>query len=413
MSVKDKTVLIWGWGMDCEFAQRLGREFKSVGYYTPWQKSFPDSNDSIIGEGFDNVVRIKHFWEKVDEYDLVCFFDTHTEDYVEYLRSKGKLVFGPGRAEVLELDRWKGRKIQSILGLPVQKTEHVIGLENLKKHLQKVTKKYVKLSLFRGAIETFYHEDYPTSEPFIDKLAVCLGPKKQEADFIVEEPLEGSECGHDTFVVDGKYPNKVMYGWECKDKYYVGKVTGYNQLYAPLKEVTDKLSPFFEKYQTKSLFSTEIKIVNGKGYLIDPTVRAPFPPSFVEMEIWENFGEFIYGAAMGQVIPLINNDTYGVEVILGSEYSNENLLEVKIPNSCRRYVKLSNGCKINGKYYIVPGNPKERGISVVGTGKNVDEAVKKAQSYIDKIDAFQLEKSFDKQAIYDKIAEGKKQGITF
>jgi hypothetical protein len=412
-SIKDKSVLIYDFGMGCEFAQRLGREFGKVGYFTPWQKSFPDSNDSLIGEGFDNVTREMDFWQNVDKYDMVACFDTHTADVVEYLRSHGKMVFGAGRAELLELNRWKGRKVQQTVGLPIQNTEKIIGLTNLKKRLAVVKNKYVKLSLFRGAIETFFHKDFDSSEPYLDKLAVALGAKKNDAEFIIEDPVEGSECGSDTFVVDGKYPAKVLYGWEVKDKYYVGKVTNYNELYNPLKDVTDKLSVFFEKTGARSMFSTEIKINGEKGFLIDPTVRAPFPPSFVQMELYSNFGEFIFGAAMGQVIPLENSSIYGVEVILGSEYSNENLLEVVIPPKFRRWVKLSNGCKINDKYYILPGSPKDHGLSVVGVGNTVNEAIKNVQNVIDGVDAFQLEKSFDKQAIFDKIAEGKKQGIPF
>jgi hypothetical protein len=414
MSVKDKTVLIFDYGMGVPFAERLGREFKKVGYYTPWLSSYPTANDLQVGAGFDNVERIKDFWKATDEYDLICFFDTHTEDYAEYLRNHGRLVFAPGRAEVLELDRWKGRKIQKAVGLSVQATEHIIGLPNLKKRLQQVKDRYVKLSLFRGEIETFCHKDYESSEPYLDKLAVSLGINKDTVEFIIEEKIKGgTEIGYDGFTVDGQYPSFCMMGWEVKDTSYVGKVLEYKNLFKPVKDVNDKLAVFFKKCQTRSMFSTEVKIVGGKGYLIDPTVRAPFPPSFVEMEMYENFGEFVYNAAQGKMIELKPVATYGVEAIMGSEFSEDNPLEVTFPKEMSKWVKLAGGCKIGGKYYILPGDSKNHYVSAVGTGKTVDEAVANVQKVIDKIEAFQLSKSFDKQSVLDKIAEGKKAGISF
>ena len=401
--------------MAVSHAQRLAREFSKVGYFSPWTSSFPNSNDSIVGEGFDGVTRLMDFWQEVDKYDCVYIPDTHCGDIVSYLRSKGYKVFGAdSKSTILELDRWKGRKIQKAVGLPVQRTEHIVGLARLRKHLEMVKEKYVKLSLFRGAIETFKHDSFESSKPYLDKLAVALGPKQDDAEFIVEELIEGTEAGSDSLVVDGNFSDYSMFGWEVKDKYYIGKCLKTDELPKPLKEVNDKLKVFFKKCQTRSMFSTEVKITkDGKGYLIDPTVRMPLPPSYVELELYSNFGEFIFNAAQGKLIPLKPTATYGVEVILGSDFNADNILEVTIPKKCERWVKLANGCKINGKFYILPGSPKSHYLSVVGLGKTVKEAVDNAQSYIDEIDAFQLQKSFDKQAIFDKVAEGKKNNINF
>ena len=184
MPVKDKSVLIYGHGMDVPFAQRLAREFKRVGYFTPWTSDYPTANDLAVGSGFDGVERIKDFWKASDEFDLICFFDVHTADEAEYLRKHGRLVFAPGCAEILELDRYKGRKTQSVVGLPTQRTELVKGLPHLKQRLSQVKDKYVKLSIFRGEIESFHHKDFKSSEPYLDKLAVSLGINKDSVDFI-------------------------------------------------------------------------------------------------------------------------------------------------------------------------------------------------------------------------------------
>ena len=413
--MKNKSVIIYDFGMGVPHAQRLAREFDRVGYFSPWTGSFPNSCDSIVGEGFDGVTRLLDFWQEVDKYDFVYIPDTHCGDVVSYLRAKGYKVFGAdSKSTTLELDRWRGRKIQQAVGLAVQRTEHIVGLTKLRKHLQTVKDRYIKLSLFRGAIETFYHKDIESSLPYLDKLAVALFPKQDEAEFIVEEPIDGTEVGSDTFVVDGQYPDHALWGWEVKDKYYIGHCVKREKLPKQLKEVDDKLGIFFKRCGTRSMFSTEVKLTKqGKAYLLDPTVRMPLPPSYVELELYSNFGEFIYNAAQGKIIPLTPTAEYGVEVILSSDFNLENILEVTIPNDCERWVKLANGCRINGKYYILPGSPKDHYLSVVGLGKTVEEAVNKAQAVIDKIDAFQLQKSFDKQAIFDKVAEGKKAGLLF
>lgn len=415
MPIKDKTILIYGnGGTDIPLAVRLAREFKIAGYFSPWTSGYCTVNDLMAGSGFDGVERIKDFWQATDKFDVIAFFDVHTADIADYLKRAGKAVFAPGRAETLETERWTARKLQASAGLPTQKTEHITGLTKLIKRLEQVKNKYVKISVFRGEIETFYHKDFESSQIYLNKLAVSLGINKDEVKFIVEDKIDGgTEFGFDGFVVDGKYPNYCMQGWEVKDKSYIGKVVKYQDLFNPVKTINDKLSPFFDKNKTRSMFSTEVKIKDGKGWLIDPTVRAPLPPSFVEMEIYENFGEFVYNAALGKMIDLKPLSVYGAEVIMDSPFNRENPLEVTFPKEIERWVKLAGGCKKNGKYYILPGDDKTHYISVVALGNTVDEVLANAKNTIGKVGAFQLQNSFDKQAILDKITEGKTAGIKF
>ena len=88
-------------------------------------------------------------------------------------------------------------------------------------------------------------------------------------------------------------------------------------------------------------------------------------------------------------------------------------MEVKIPKDIRRWVKLSCGCCIDGRFYVLPGESKNHFLSCIGLGKTVDEAITNVEKVISKVEAFQLQKSFDKNAILDKIKEGEKSGIKF
>lgn len=403
------------WGMGSPHAERLSRDFGTVYYWTPWKSSFPKSNDSIVGQGMDGITRIKDYLTVIDSVDILVCLDTNFGDVVDYWRAKGKRVFGAGsKAELFELDRWKSKKITEAVKLPVPRTEYIIGLDNLRKRLNVVRNKYVKLSLFRGAIESFPHDDYKSSEPFLARLEVALGAMKNKAEFIIEDKIEGTEIGIDTFVVDGEYPNKCLIGWEKKDAAFIGKIFDYDKVIKPLREVNEKLKPFFKKTGARSMFSTEVRITKeGRGYLIDPCVRMPLPPSYVEMEIYDNYSEFIWYAAEGKIIPLKPNAVYGCEVIMGSDFSEENLLEVKIPKEIKKWVKISCGCCIDGRYYILPGEVKNHFLSVVGLGNTLNEAIGKAEEVYKKVEAFQLSKSFDFNSLREVSKEADRFGIKF
>jgi hypothetical protein len=411
-NLKEKTVLVYGLGQEVEFAIRLSRDFKKVYYYNEWRDGFPVVKKAMVGEGMEGIERVDSFFDKIDESDLVVFFDTLTGDIAEYLRKKGKRVFGCGQAEKLELNRFLGRKVQKTVGLPTQKTEKIVGMDNLRSHLKKTSDKFVKLNYWRGVIETFHHKDLKGSSPMLDHLSNELGSLQSEVEFIVEEPIAGDEWGYDGFVVDGKYPKTAMVGREIKDRGYVGKVIDYEKIPKPLKDVNDKLSPAFKKMQTRSFFSTEVRITKGgKGYLIDPTVRIPLPPGGLEQEIFSNFSEFIWYAAVGEMKELKTTAKYGVEVILESEWALKHYLEITIPKEIRQWVKLRSCCKIKGSYYAMPGATTV--LSVVGLGNTLNEAIAKAEDVCERVDAFQLGKSFDFNSLREVSKESQKFGLTF
>ncbi len=412
---KRKKFLIYDFGLCTEIAVRIAREGHEVYYFCPWQSAFPSMNRALIGEGLDGIKRVKWFWDWVDKVDYICFFDTHTQDIATYLRDKGYKVFAPFKGENLELERQKGRKIQRVLKLPTQETVIIKGLDNLKKYLQKVKNKWIKLNTFRGVIETWHHKEFNTSSAqYLEKLGYDLGPKRNEVEFIIEDSIEGVEPGFDGLVVDGNYLSSCMYGYEAKGAGYIGRVIPYKKLPKPLKEVNDKLSIVFKRLKTRSFFSTEVRVgKDKKGYLIDPTVRFPMPiPGAIELEIFENIVDAIINACEGKITNLRPLARYGAGVCLESDWCQNNWLNIEFPPKMRRWIKLRMACKVDGKYYAVPGFTSI--CSVIAIGNSIEEVVKLVKERVKMVEGRELDKETGGlDLIVEEIKKGRKLGIEF
>src|SRR5579872_5554438 len=103
--MKKTNILVLDFGDYLEHAIRLGRAGHSVLYYCPWETAFPNSNKMMVGKGMEHITKVMNFWKHVDETDVIVSFCNNNSDVIEYLRSKGKKVFGAGRSEMIELNR--------------------------------------------------------------------------------------------------------------------------------------------------------------------------------------------------------------------------------------------------------------------------------------------------------------------
>lgn len=410
-----KSILIYDFGGYIEYAFRLARDGHKVYYYTPWQFSFPTSNKIMVGQGFEEIEKCDNFWEWVDKVDVICFFDSNTYDIAEYLKKIGKKVFAPGKAELLETDRLMLKNLVKRLGLPLNKYETITGLDNLIKYLKPLKDKFIKVSKIRGDMETFHYVDFDNSQPWFDDLATKLGIQKNKIEFIVEDPItDAVEAGYDGYVIDGQYPTKNLFGFELKDTAYIGKISNYVELPQSIRDVNDKLSPVFKKLKTRSIFSTEVRITKDKiGYLIDPTIRAPNPPSNVEMEIYDNFSDIIINGAEGHLISPTTSYKYGAEVFFNSEWLENNWLKISFPEEIRRWIKIKNCCKIDNNYYLIPHIFKEDTIacSIVALGNTPEECFNLIKQRIEKVNAFQLNKEVNIEELNKYLEEAKKVGI--
>ena len=419
VNLKDKTVLFYDNGLFLGIAQRISQDFKRVLYYSPWKSAFPKSKLTMVGHGIDGIERINEFWDYVDEADLIVFPDVYDGDIQLQLRRMGKRVFGGGKGEEMELFRYEMNEHMKELNLPVAKIEKVIGLKKLRESLKKKENQYVKISIFRGNFETFHHINYKLSEPILDELEHKLGAEKEIMEFIVEESIDGEdivETGFDGFTIDGQFPKKALFGYEIKDLGYIIQTKDYDKISPLITGFNDAVSETFRKYQYRGFFSTEIRVGKDKlPYQIDMCSRSGSPPNEIYQEIISNISEILWYGSEGVLIEPEYEAKYGIEVMIHSDWADENWQAVYFPEEIKRWVKWRNLTKINGTYYIVPmdnGLP-EIG-AVIAIGNSVEDCIKKVKGYAEQIEGYRLDiKIGSIDAMTDVIEKGKKIGISF
>jgi hypothetical protein len=385
IDLKDKTVLCFDYGGFVEVAIRLSKNFGRVLYYCPYESEFMKHQPYIIGEGIPGVERVTNIWDYYHEIDLFFFTDLHQGPFQCWLRDHGKLVFGAGRGEDMELYRDRMKVLQKEIGLPVNDHDVVVGLDNLKIFLEDKEDVWVKTNLFRGDGETWHWINKKLSEEKLIELQDSLGANRNNVVFVVEAALKDCvEAAYDGFAVDGMYPQIAPVGLEIKDEAYIMKLVEYDKMPKPLKEVTDKLSPIFKQYNYRGDYGNEVKITRqGVGYLIDQTNRCPSPPTSIKIEIIENYSQSVYLIAMGMVPEIKYKYKFGCQVNIKSDWAKAKPQPIYFPEKYKDFVKIKNlYIDEDGVYKYIPKKDLEtdyasaEGIgAVVGLGNTLAEAI--------------------------------------
>ena len=419
-NLKDKTLLFYDInGHYVSFAQRLARDFGHVLYYTNWKSSYPSSNDILVGEGLDEIERINNFYEYIDVADIFFFADCYDGDLQVYLQSIGKRVWGARNGDELELDRMGTIKLMKKLGMPTPDVTPVIGLSKLREYLKEHEDIWVKMSLLRGNGETFGSKNYKVIEPVLDELEHRLGASKLIQEFLCFKGIDAvCETGIDIYTIDGMFPNKTLFGYECKDMGYAGTVKNYEDISPIITDTNGKLSNTLKYYNYRGFFSTELRVDKDKTpYLIDLTCRIPSPPGDLLQEMITNLGDIIWAGANGEMVNPVFKDKFGLQIIIRSHWANTNWQSIYFPDEIANFVKIKNLTKIKGVYYYVP----QAGVemcevgAVVATGSSIDECISKATDYISKIEGYGLEMNVSSisEKLKQQIESGKSIGIDF
>jgi hypothetical protein len=367
-------ILFYDNGLCTELAVSFARAGHTVKYHTPpWTSPFPKCVNSCIGLGLEGVERVQEFWPYTEEANLVVCPDTFSKDVVNECLHLGLPTFGAGEAEILEHDRSFTKQLMKRVGLPVGPYVEIKGITRLMDFLKTHDKRWVKINRFRGDIETFFHDNWPaTLADTLGPLLHSFGAYAEQMDFVVEEPIESEvEIGFDGLVVNGGFSEPCLIGYEAKDLAYIGVFCKAPKI---VSTVNDKLASFFRSKQTRSIYSTEIRIgKDGKGYLIDPCVRAPHPPLAAELEVYKNFPEAIIQAATkGTILPLEPVAKYVCAVEVKSDWVEDHWCELCFDPQLRKQIKLQQACKIGGKYYALPGSFVVA--TIVGMGPSIERA---------------------------------------
>jgi hypothetical protein len=293
----------------------------------------------------------------------------------------------------MELDRWEMRKLQKRLGIPAPPTQRFSSIDDLSNYLKGTRNQYVKLSCFRGDLETFYHDTWHITEVILDDLVRRVGALKDHYEFIVEDAIEGVEVAYDGWTVLGQFPRHVFHGIEVKDKCYVGKFTEYDKLPAPVKTVNSLLAPVLEHEGAIGFCAFEMILKSPTEYfVIDPCLRAFSPPLEVMMEAYDNIAQIIWEGAHGNMVEPVAIGTYAVEAMLHSNFALSNWVPIEVPQGQERWLKLRNAAIIDGKLYHVPtgGEMPEIG-AVVAVANTLTEAIALVKERAEGIKGHQVE----------------------
>ena len=417
----NRRVLVYDSGLNIGLANALARDFGSVLYFTPWQRAFPSMTEVTSGYGYQGVERVVDFWSRINDVDLFVFPDSYNGDLQIYLDSIGKRVWGSRSGANLELHRWQTKELMKKEGLPIQPCQQVKGLDALRELLKKKENCFVKLSKFRGDMESWHHVNYALSEPRLDELAFRLGPLQHMATFVVEDCIETKfEVGYDG-IFTGAWPNVAMAGWERKDAGLLASVMPYNELPEEVREVNERLEKYLVDSKYRNFLSTEIRIgEDSLPYLIDVTNRMPIPSSAIQITNYKNLPDILWHGASGESVPIETREQFGAEAMIYSDWAHKHWMTVEIPEEVQPYVNLFHSVNLGKEIEAVVPNSQDVAVigdevgSVIGLGGTIEEAIQECKEHSEKIKGMGLYVKVDSLgSLLPQIKEAQENGIKF
>ena len=400
-----QTVLIYdASGSYTHVGEAIAPHVKQVLYYSFWEHAFPRSRDTLPGMGLDGIERVWDFDDAVPQADCVVFTDVGRAGLQQRLRDDGIPVWGAGIGCRLEQDRVALKNVLKECGLPVAPWQLVRGLDALRAVLKETEDRWIKFSYFRSDLESFHHLSYFASQVWLDDLGVRLGPYQTEAEFIVEEPIEGHACevGIDGFLVNGELLTPCMWGYEVKDAACIDTTA---DMPPRLYECYTKLRPVLQQIRYCGPFSIEARITEDDAYVIDFTARFPSPPSEAQALCIENLAEVIVEGANGNAVAPIYCAPIMAQLVLRSQWGMEHALGLEIGRPSQ--VAIHGHCRIEDRDYAVSCAEIEEFGGAVGSGATVADAVADAFDAADSVSGYQV--SYDSGA-FDKALECIREG---
>jgi len=400
------TLVMIDHGLNISIAEKLTESFERVLLLVPNIEAYPNTDRDCIGTGLPGVERIYSSWsvedegratfkqfldDKPDPLKTLFFFpDVGFSGMQSQLRADGFKVCGSGDADRLELDKWFFQQELKAAGLPVAKTERLVGTKALSKYLadKPSGECFIKISHHRGLMETKKWLGSFLSSVWLHDLECRLGRHTDSQVFIVQHRIDSvGEIGTDTLSLAGKVPDNSLCGLEMKDAGYLGKVFPVQP--EILQHVNEAMEPILAKLGLAGHYSTEVRCVNKtEGHYIDPTMRVPSPPGELMVEVYEMhcYAQALWDLANGRMPVLTPHHTYCAEIILTSGWlEDDHWLPIEFPAEAARYIRLKNHCIKDGKYYIVPnGNGGFFG-GAIGFGKTAEEACEMAVKYAEMV----------------------------
>lgn len=339
--------------MYVNLAARMARDTE-VAYYSSWLNAFPQSQEMAPGSGIKNVTRVNDPIQFMLDNNASCVIvaDQYLESYQELADAMELPALGPGRGTKLEQDRWLLKEYLEQHKLPVGPAVLIEGIDALEGYLRENDDKYIKVSTFRGDLETYHHETWDKTRPEFYRWALKFGALGKRIQFIVEDPIpDAKELGVDTYFRKGRFVLPCYYGQEIKDAGYVGY--RIDQFDKGTKPIMDALAKYFAQSGYDWFFSNEMRIKDGDYYMTDATCRIPSPPGGAMMAAMKNFTAFMLKNEEPEKLP-----EYICEIILKSDVPSKGWMGVDIPKGMKDRVMMHNYCEVDGKTWAIPHDAK-------------------------------------------------------
>jgi hypothetical protein len=372
-------------GLFQSVARRLAQDAKRVLYHCPTSEGFPTINKNIIGRGFPDIEKVDDIWAVKDEVDCWVFPDINMSALQMELESQGRHVWGSRRGDTLELNRQLFHKTLGKLKLEVPKFVVMEGMTKLREHLKDHEDKFIKISRYRGSLETFHWRNWDLDEGYLDVLACRFGPAKEIIPFLVFDAIDTPlEIGGDTYCIDGRWPRTMLHGIETKDKAYLGSVTPFADMPKQLTEIMEAFSPVLAKYRYRSQWSMEVRVLDGKAFFTDPTCRGGLPSTSSQLALWKNLAEIVWAGSQGELIEPEPAAKYSAECMIKGDGADDEWQVVEIPDELAASTNFSH-CAMNGKQLWFPPDTHHGSDLgwLVATGNSIDEVIDRIHKLTD------------------------------
>ena len=383
-------ILVLDNGLYPDVARRLAKSGASVGYFSTWGNSFPRSQEQAPAIGIPHVERVNDPIQALAAHPgLVVVADLYLDDYEFLARQLEIPTVGANTGTQLETDRWRLKEVLSNAGLEVIQSVEIEGLENVRAYLQEHPDTYVKVSTFRGDMETRKAADWLVE---YHDLAARLGPFGSRMRFIVEDAIpDAIEVGLDGYYCGSTWLEPFVVGVETKDATYWGAVVdSIERLPREVRKIVNVIGGIFKQCGYRGFFSNEMRILpDGRTFFTDATCRVPSPPGGVMMGACRNFAEVIRGLGKGVAVAPDYAGRWLTEIVLKSDWVADRFLEVKVP-SLELYT-FHNYCVLDDRVWVIPHDSQmsEFG-SALGWGDDLESAIRAATDAAEEVNANRL-----------------------
>ncbi len=378
-----------------DIALRMKYEGNKVKVWTRDKKNYE------IYEGM--LDRVDNFYNWIKWADFIVVDGVKMGKVVEYLRRKGKVVYGNSSfTDRLELERQFEAKIYDELGINTPNTYFFNNTDEAIKFVKKYPGRYVIKPNDTEVFLTYVGENNEGID-VIDRLE--HSKEKYKKGLIIQDYIDGIEVAIGGFFNGNEFVFPININFEHKKllNKNLGPQTGEtgtllyfeNDKIKLFRETLEKMEVILKKYNERVMIDLNCIVTPEKVYVLEFTGRMGYPIVFILAEgTEEKLSDLYYGVANGSLNKFRATDNYCIGVVGYTPpfpFENEKLYkeyyyEMKIKGLNKENIRNIHlmEVKIKNGNFLTAGSS---GYIFVGTakGRTVEEAQKNIYKIMDEI----------------------------